>query len=272
MFAATNMCIKLEDGQIVKYDVENVVEVYYETNINDTTPPLIDSFIVDASETSLEFRILSDTTVEVAKGDQERDLDTLKIPSKVRIDGKVYKVTSIGDRAFYVCPYLKSITIPEGVTSIGEEAFYNCSELRNITIPKGVTIIGSTTFEGCSSLESITIPEGVKSIESFAFDFCTNLASITIPESVTSIGDNVFRWCTSLASITIPEGVKSIEKFTFYGCSKLASITIPKSVTYIGSGAFSNCENLDVVIENSVENVEIESDAFDGCKSVTYTK
>ena len=104
MFAATNMCIKLEDGQIVKYDVENVVEVYYETNINDTTPPLIDSFIVDASDTSLEFRILSDTTAEVAKGDQDRDLDTLNIPSKVRIDGKVYKVTSIGDRAFYVCP------------------------------------------------------------------------------------------------------------------------------------------------------------------------
>jgi hypothetical protein len=26
------------------------------------------------------------------------------------------------------------------------------------------------------------------------------------------------------------------------------------------------------VIENSKENVEIESGAFDGCKSVTYTK
>jgi hypothetical protein len=26
------------------------------------------------------------------------------------------------------------------------------------------------------------------------------------------------------------------------------------------------------VIENSKENMEIESDAFDGCKSVTYTK
>jgi hypothetical protein len=26
------------------------------------------------------------------------------------------------------------------------------------------------------------------------------------------------------------------------------------------------------VIENSKENVEIESNAFDGCKSVTYTK
>jgi len=28
MYAGTNMCVKLDDGQIVKYDVEEVLEVY----------------------------------------------------------------------------------------------------------------------------------------------------------------------------------------------------------------------------------------------------
>ena len=222
MFAATNMCIKLEDGQIVKYDVENVVEVYYETNINDTTPPLIDSFIVDASETSLEFRILSDTTAEVAKGDQDRDLDTLNIPSKVRIDGKVYEVTSIGYAAFSNCSNLVSITIPESVTRIGEEAFYNCSELRNITIPESVTSIGYS-----------------------AFAYCTSLASITIPESVTSIGYSAFSNCTSLASITIPESVTFIEYSAFENCENLdVVIENSRANVYVGYGAFAGCKSV----------------------------
>lgn len=48
------------------------------------------------------------------------------IPSIVEdADGIRHKVTSIGDNAFYGCPSLTSITIPEGVTSIGNNAFHN---------------------------------------------------------------------------------------------------------------------------------------------------
>ena len=58
MFAGTKICVKLDDGQIVKYEMDKVVGIHYE----------VDSFIVDASETFLAFEILTDTTVEVSWG------------------------------------------------------------------------------------------------------------------------------------------------------------------------------------------------------------
>src|ERR1700734_2731404 len=38
-------------------------------------------------------------------------------------------VTSIGDRAFFFCSSLTSVTIPKSVTSVGHEAFYACSSI-----------------------------------------------------------------------------------------------------------------------------------------------
>ena len=42
------------------------------------------------------------------------------IPESVTYNGKTYPVTSIGDRAFYLCSGLTSVTIPGSVTSIGK--------------------------------------------------------------------------------------------------------------------------------------------------------
>jgi hypothetical protein len=85
------------------------------------------------------------------------------------------------------------------VTSIGNRAFYNCSSLTSITIPNSVTSIGDYAFAYCS-LTSVTIPNSVTSIGNNAFAYCS-LTSVTIPNSVTSIGDYAFRSCSSLTSI-----------------------------------------------------------------------
>ena len=123
-----------------------------------------------------------------------------------------------------------ALTIPatikgNPVTSIGERAFYNCEGLTSLTIPDGVTSIGSTAFQGCTGLTGITIPERVTSIGWGAFVGCTSLTSITIPDSVTSIGKHTFMHCTSLASITIGEGVTSIEGLAFWQCNTLTAVT-----------------------------------------------
>ncbi len=99
----------------------------------------------------------------------------------------------------------KTSVIPSdgSVTSIGERAFYNCDSLTSITIPDSVTSIGDSAFYYCTSLTSVTIGDGVTRIRDRAFYYCRSLTSITIGEGVTSIGGSAFYACSSHTSVTI---------------------------------------------------------------------
>jgi hypothetical protein len=196
-------------------------------------------------------------------------------------------VASIGDKAFYFCYGLSSVTIPDGVINIGEEAFYHCNGLTSMTIPKSVTDIGEGAFNHCTGLTGMTIPDNITSIGKEAFANCENLASVTIPYSVTSISGDMFFGCTRLSSVTIPnsvtnigegafnhctglirvtfsDSVTNIGKEAFANCENLASVTIPYSVTSIGEGAFHFCFNLITVYFNGNAPTDIGNDVFDG--------
>ena len=173
-------------------------------------------------------------------------------------------VTTIGDKAFYFCDSLTSVTIPDSVTTIGYAAFYRCYNLTNVTIPDSVTTIGNEAFNWCTSLTSVTIGDSVTTIGEMAFYYCRKLKIVTIGDSVTTIGNSAFYDCDSLTSVTIPDSVTSIGNSAFFSCDSLTSVTIGDSVTTIGNSAFSSCDSLtSVTIPDSV--TKIGDNAFDGC-------
>jgi hypothetical protein len=153
-------------------------------------------------------------------------------------------VTSIGPRAFYFCPMLTNVTIPDSVTSIGDYAFNSCGSLNSVAIGAGVTNIGNFAFTFDSRLTGLTFPNGVTSIGSNAFEYCTGLTSIAIPDRVTSIGDLAFGSCGGLGNVVLGNGVTNIGNLAFTFCTNLTGIIIPENVLNLGNSAFFSCSNL----------------------------
>lgn len=176
---------------------------------------------------------------------------------------------SIGDRAFYECPALEDIEIPDGVTDIGLMAFCWCSKLekielpsglkrlgkaafswsslREIVIPEGVTVISDSAFSSCRQLSKVAISYGVTEIGTSVFSSCYELTEINLPESLESIGAGAFSECIKLGKINLPEGLKSIERRTFESCKELEEINLPEGLKSIGLEAFKGCTKLEEI-------------------------
>lgn len=106
----------------------------------------------------------------------------IKIPST--LGG--YPVTGIGERAFYECDGLKSVTIPDSITDIGTHAFYY-SGLTSLTMGNNVKNIGSYAFYTCGELKNVTIPDSVAYIGEYAFADCYNMTSVTLGKGIKTL-------------------------------------------------------------------------------------
>ena len=144
--------------------------------------------------------------------------------TSINIPNSSDSLIRIGDFAF--CNFdssstykLESVTIGGGVSSLGQKAFYQCCSLKSVTFKSETstfTSIGEETFYGCSSLEAITIPDSVTSIGKDAFYQCTKLTSVTIPNLVATIGECAFGCCSGLTSVTFGSVVTTIGRSAFY--------------------------------------------------------
>ena len=276
LFAGTNMIVKLNNGENVKFNVENVKEVVFEET--------------QEADTTFKFTILSDSTVSVRCGVSPDNLKgDVVIPSTVKIDGKVYTVTEIEERAFESCDNMKNITIPPSVTTIGTAAFKACFRLKAVEISNGVTRIEDRAFESCPLLTSVKIPSSVTSIGNFAFSSCWDLIGVKLSSNVKSIGDMAFHGCEDLdLVINNTEWNVTVGRDAFQGCKSVTweipdkestglQFEVSGTTAMVVKGDYSKLDSVfipsKVKINGSVYTVTgIANNAFYNCKSLTYVK
>ena len=160
-----------------------------------------DFFVNDSNGKPIYYNYIGDgSEVEVTDGLFLYSGD-LVIPESVYYNNKNYKVTRIGENAFYQDDFIKSIIIPNSVKSIENYAFYKCTSLKSISFGNSLSNIGYSSFERCKSLTTVDLPNTVTIIGERAFNGCSGLMNFTIPNSVTSIGYFAFDGCDNLTSI-----------------------------------------------------------------------
>lgn len=189
------------------------------------------------------------------------------LPEQVMYKGKVYTVTTIGDAAFAVAPYITNLKLPATVTRLEKDAFACGISLTEVDLGSTIEYIGPSAFEACTSLKSITFPASIKYLGYRALENCHALEVINLPANLDAVPADLCTWCKSLKSITVPEGYRGINFHAFWHCTSLVEVNLPSTLEFIDGAAFSECTSLkSIVIPSNVKS--IASSAFCGCTNL----
>ena len=114
------------DGNIVTVTIND--DTYtLEWDATAVTPPISNTFTIG----DLTYTKLDDGTVSVAAATTAISGE-VRIPSMVRDDGQMYRVTTIADNGFANCTSMTAITIPASITDVGAGAFSGCVNLMEV--------------------------------------------------------------------------------------------------------------------------------------------
>ena len=83
----------------------------------------------------------------------------LNVEKSVKILGKKYNVTEIGNNAFAKNSKLKTLVVKANVTKIGKQAFYNSKKIKSITFKgAGIKSVGKNAFKNVPKTDAIKVP------------------------------------------------------------------------------------------------------------------
>ena len=171
-------------------------------------------------------------------------------------------VVEIGPEAFRSTS-ITDIKIGANIRKIGEKAFYMCEKLRSVTWNHKCDVIPVDCFSGCSNLTQFDF-SGIKKIEKRAFSE-SGLQKVCLPQNIECIIEGAFSRCKTLSSVKWNCKCDVIPTFCFYKCrnltqfdfskikkvekcafseSGLQKVCLPQNIECISGWTFSKCKEL----------------------------
>ena len=168
-------------------------------------------------------------------------------------------VTQIGTEAFANCTNLLifSFNTASNGVEFGDRVFYGCTSLKSITLPEGTTRVGSQLFVGATKLSSVTLPASLEYIKTVPagggvpayfgmFSLHTVYShSSTMPDAIATLtvksGNTHYKAVDNVLYSLRQEGGNYVEDQLLYGpiMNRVTSIVIPSTVTRIWPRAFA---------------------------------
>ena len=200
------------------------------------------------------------------------------------IDGM--PVVEIGPKAFEFST-ITDIKIGKNIKKIGEKVFYMCNKLRSVTWSHKCDVIPVGCFFGCSNLMQFNF-SGIKKIGGRAF-YESGLQEVCLTGNTEIVSKKAFSCCKMLRTViwnckcnVIPVecfvrcsnltkfdflSVKKIEAYAFYK-SGLQEVCLTENIEVVSEWAFYGCEKLSSVIWNCKFDV-IPTCCFSRCSNLT---
>ena len=155
-------------------------------------------------------------------------------------------IKKIGEKAFYMCEKLQSVTWHCQCDVIPADCFFGCSNLMQFDF-LGVKKVRERAFSK-SGLKEVCLPENIEVVSGWAFFECKKLSSVTWNHKCDVIPDFCFLGCSNLTQFDFSD-IKKIGQYAFEK-SGLQKVFLPENIKIIEKGTFRECSGLRSVTWN----------------------
>ncbi len=172
-----------------------------------------------------------------------------------------HKLTKINYNAFYYS-YIKKITLPSSIVSIESQAFWGCPNLEYVYIPESVKEISGDAFSLCTSLKEFTVSKdnNYYSVDENGSLYNKNKTilikypqgalakKLVLPDGTIEVSETAIQ-NKNVEEIVFSKTVKKLDYMAIYDYGNLKKVTIYKQTDDINDYAIEWTEGLTISCE-----------------------